>query len=138
MISCLHIDATLSTWLQVRRAEGISRGAKEVNPVAVDLTRGQLMDAGGILGSKGSKSLKLQWKKFDGMAKQVGGSGNIFLKLFGDKEAGGDTFWLDSSSTEQALFPACPRRSFLTFMAIISSALLCSVCLSSRAWFVSV
>ncbi|CAA7408253.1 unnamed protein product [Spirodela intermedia] len=77
-------------------------GGKEASSVPVGLTMGQLME------SKGSKSLKLQWKKFDGMAKQVGGSGNIFLKLFGDQEAD-DTFWLDSSSTEQ-------RRARFSFM----------------------
>ncbi|XP_078443479.1 para-aminobenzoate (PABA) synthase family protein [Wolffia australiana] len=54
------------------------------------------------------KRVKLHWKKFDGLAKKVGGSANIFLKLFGDRQAE-DTFWLDSSSTEQ-------RRARFSFM----------------------
>uniref|UniRef100_A0A1D1XJA7 aminodeoxychorismate synthase n=2 Tax=Anthurium amnicola TaxID=1678845 RepID=A0A1D1XJA7_9ARAE len=69
---------------------------------------GQHINACRIVKSKGSKHLKLQWKKFNGMAKQVGGSGNIFSKLFGDQNAE-DTFWLDSSSTEQ-------RRARFSFM----------------------
>lgn len=45
------------------------------------------------------KHLKLQWKKFDSLAKKVGGSSKIFLEMFGQQKAK-DTFWLDSSSTD--------------------------------------
>lgn len=46
------------------------------------------------------KYLRMQWKKIDGLASQVGGSENIFCQLFGDEHAE-DTFWLDSSSKDQ-------------------------------------
>ncbi|XP_038985756.1 probable aminodeoxychorismate synthase, chloroplastic isoform X2 [Phoenix dactylifera] len=47
------------------------------------------------------KYLRMQWKKIDGLASQVGGSENIFCQLFGDEHAE-DTFWLDSSSKDQS------------------------------------
>ncbi|XXG58034.1 hypothetical protein AAC387_Pa04g0446 [Persea americana] len=40
------------------------------------------------------------WKKFDCLASEVGGPGNIFWELFGNHKAE-DTFWLDSSTTDQ-------------------------------------
>ncbi|KAJ3698689.1 hypothetical protein LUZ61_002394 [Rhynchospora tenuis] len=46
------------------------------------------------------KYLKLQWKKLDGLANRIDGRGKIFSELFGNQNAG-DTFWLDSSSTDQ-------------------------------------
>ncbi|KAJ4792305.1 Anthranilate synthase component 1 [Rhynchospora pubera] len=46
------------------------------------------------------KYLKLQWKKLDGLANRIDGRGKIFSELFGNQN-GGDTFWLDSSSTDQ-------------------------------------
>lgn len=58
--------------------------------------------------SIGARHLKLHWKKFDSLASKVGGSRNIFCKLFGDQKAG-DTFWLDSSTTDQ-------RRARFSFM----------------------
>ncbi|KAK9075257.1 hypothetical protein SSX86_003578 [Deinandra increscens subsp. villosa] len=54
------------------------------------------------------KFLKLQWRKLENLSCQVGGTKNIFLKLFGDDKAG-NTFWLDSSSTEK-------RRARFSFM----------------------
>lgn len=48
----------------------------------------------------GVQQLKLRWKKLDSFAKKVGGSRNIFCKLFGDLKAE-ETFWLDSSSIEK-------------------------------------
>ncbi|XP_057979569.1 aminodeoxychorismate synthase, chloroplastic isoform X2 [Malania oleifera] len=50
--------------------------------------------------SIGTKFLKLNWRKFDGLAAQVGGARYIFCALFGDDTAQ-NTFWLDSSSTEK-------------------------------------
>lgn len=47
-----------------------------------------------------AKHLRLQWKKVDYLACQVGGSENIFCDLFGDENAE-NTFWLDSSCTDQ-------------------------------------
>lgn len=41
-------------------------------------------------------TLRLQWKKLEGIATKVGGSANIFCVLFGNGLAE-DTFWLDSS-----------------------------------------
>lgn len=55
-----------------------------------------------------AKYLKLQWKKIDCLESQVGGSKNIFCKLFGAENAE-NTFWLDSSSTDQG-------RSRFSFM----------------------
>ncbi|KAG9449225.1 hypothetical protein H6P81_009190 [Aristolochia fimbriata] len=52
--------------------------------------------------------LKLQWKKIDNLENRVGGSRNIFCKLFGGQKAI-DTFWLDSSSTDQ-------KRARFSFM----------------------
>ncbi|KAL8253243.1 hypothetical protein R6Q59_036936 [Mikania micrantha] len=54
------------------------------------------------------KFLKLQWRKLENLSCHVGGPKNIFLKLFGDDKAG-NTFWLDSSSTEK-------RRARFSFM----------------------
>ncbi|KAG0482115.1 hypothetical protein HPP92_010199 [Vanilla planifolia] len=54
------------------------------------------------------KYLKLKWKKMDCLANQVGGSKNIFCKLFGEENAQ-NTFWLDSSSTDEG-------RSRFSFM----------------------
>lgn len=48
----------------------------------------------------GIKHLKLKWRKFDCFANKVGGAKNIFQELFGHHNAG-NTFWLDSSSTEK-------------------------------------
>ncbi|PKA51413.1 Anthranilate synthase component I-2, chloroplastic [Apostasia shenzhenica] len=48
----------------------------------------------------GVKHLKLEWKKIDCLASQIGGSPAIFCKLFGDENAE-NTFWLDSSSADQ-------------------------------------
>ncbi|XP_074561838.1 putative aminodeoxychorismate synthase, chloroplastic, partial [Curcuma longa] len=48
----------------------------------------------------GDKYLRLQWKKFGSLLGEVGGSENIFHKLFGDHNLD-NTFWLDSSSTDQ-------------------------------------
>ncbi|XP_073144357.1 aminodeoxychorismate synthase, chloroplastic isoform X3 [Henckelia pumila] len=45
------------------------------------------------------KYLKLKWRKLECPVSQVGGAKNMFCELFGDREAG-NTFWLDSSSTE--------------------------------------
>nr|XP_019707543.1 probable aminodeoxychorismate synthase, chloroplastic isoform X2 [Elaeis guineensis] len=47
------------------------------------------------------KYVRMQWKKIEGLASQVGGSENIFRQLFGDEHAE-DTFWLDSSSKDQS------------------------------------
>ncbi|KAL0916654.1 hypothetical protein M5K25_014182 [Dendrobium thyrsiflorum] len=55
-----------------------------------------------------AKYLQLQWKKIDCLESQVGGSKNIFCKLFGAMNAE-NTFWLDSSSTDQG-------RSRFSFM----------------------
>lgn len=55
-----------------------------------------------------AKYLKLQWKKIDCLENQVGGSKNIFCNLFGAENAE-NTFWLDSSSTDQG-------RSRFSFM----------------------
>lgn len=41
-------------------------------------------------------TLRLRWKKLEGIATKVGGSANIFCALFGNGLAE-DTFWLDSS-----------------------------------------
>ncbi|GMN51099.1 hypothetical protein TIFTF001_020251 [Ficus carica] len=48
----------------------------------------------------GIKHLKLKWRKFDCFANKVGGARDIFHELFGHHNAG-NTFWLDSSSTEK-------------------------------------
>ncbi|XP_024978439.1 aminodeoxychorismate synthase, chloroplastic isoform X1 [Cynara cardunculus var. scolymus] len=55
-----------------------------------------------------TKFLKLEWRKLEHLSCQVGGAENIFLELFGDDKAG-NTFWLDSSSTEK-------RRARFSFM----------------------
>ncbi|XP_075502799.1 aminodeoxychorismate synthase, chloroplastic-like isoform X1 [Primulina tabacum] len=47
------------------------------------------------------KYLKLKWRKLECPVSQVGGDKNMFCELFGDREAG-NTFWLDSSSTEMS------------------------------------
>jgi len=56
--------------------------------------------------SSNVKYLRLQWKKIDCLVSQVGGSENIFCDLFGDANAQ-NTFWLDSSSTDQVMFIIC-------------------------------
>ncbi|KAK1438517.1 hypothetical protein QVD17_04326 [Tagetes erecta] len=58
--------------------------------------------------SNGTRFLKLQWRKLENLSSQVGGSRNIFLKLFVDDKAE-NTFWLDSSSTEK-------KRARFSFM----------------------
>lgn len=52
---------------------------------------------------RNAKYLKLKWRKVDCSVNQVGGAENIFCELFGDHTAG-NTFWLDSSSTEMVHF----------------------------------
>lgn len=49
-----------------------------------------------------TKYLKLQWTKLDGLANRIDGPGKIFSELYGDNNAS-DTFWLDSSSTDQVV-----------------------------------
>ncbi|KAL6578045.1 hypothetical protein OROMI_010373 [Orobanche minor] len=49
--------------------------------------------------SRNAKYLKLKWRKVQCSVNQVGGAENLFYMLFGDHHAG-NTFWLDSSSTE--------------------------------------
>ncbi|KAG6552119.1 hypothetical protein Mapa_006428 [Marchantia paleacea] len=44
--------------------------------------------------------LRLHWRKLPGMAARVGGSKNLFCKIYGT-EAVEDTFWLDSSTRDQ-------------------------------------
>lgn len=44
--------------------------------------------------------LRLEWRKFDHLASQVGGAKSIFCELFGHHKAE-NTFWLDSSSIEK-------------------------------------
>lgn len=46
------------------------------------------------------KYLSLQWKKFDSLLSEVGGSENIFRELLGEYNVD-NTFWLDSSSTDK-------------------------------------
>lgn len=53
--------------------------------------------------SRNAKFLKLKWRKVECSVNQVGGAGNIFCDLFGNHHAG-NTFWLDSSSTEMVYF----------------------------------
>ncbi|KAF5186478.1 Anthranilate synthase component i [Thalictrum thalictroides] len=55
-----------------------------------------------------ARFLKLKWKKFDCLARQVGGAHNIFCELYGNQKAD-NTFWLDSSSVEQ-------KRARFSFM----------------------
>ncbi|WKA01140.1 hypothetical protein VitviT2T_019436 [Vitis vinifera] len=55
------------------------------------------------LPSSDVKFLNLEWRKFNGLAGQVGGSRNIFCELFGGNNAE-YTFWLDSASTERGRF----------------------------------
>ncbi|CAA0825362.1 Aminodeoxychorismate synthase- chloroplastic [Striga hermonthica] len=55
-----------------------------------------------------TKFLKLKWRKVECSVCQVGGAENIFFELFGDCQAG-NTFWLDSSSTDM-------RRARFSFM----------------------
>lgn len=52
---------------------------------------------------RNAKNLKLKWRKVECSINQVGGAGNMFCELFGDHTAG-NTFWLDSSSTEMVHF----------------------------------
>ncbi|KAL2526435.1 Aminodeoxychorismate synthase [Abeliophyllum distichum] len=49
----------------------------------------------------GMKILRLKWRKVERLVSQVGGTVNIFSKLFGDQKSE-NTFWLDSSSTEKS------------------------------------
>ncbi|KAG1331965.1 Aminodeoxychorismate synthase, chloroplastic [Cocos nucifera] len=65
------------------------------------------------------KYLRMQWKKIDGLASQVGGSENIFCQLFGDEHAE-DTFWLDSSSKDQDWTLYCRKttRNFGGYLSI--------------------
>ncbi|XP_073006000.1 probable aminodeoxychorismate synthase, chloroplastic isoform X1 [Typha latifolia] len=70
-----------------------TKAAIDVN---LDMFRTSLL----TLKNRGAKYLKLQWKKLDGFLGQVGGSEIIFSELFGGSNAE-DTFWLDSSSTDQ-------------------------------------
>uniref|UniRef100_A0A7N0TRZ5 aminodeoxychorismate synthase n=1 Tax=Kalanchoe fedtschenkoi TaxID=63787 RepID=A0A7N0TRZ5_KALFE len=58
--------------------------------------------------SRITKSLKLQWRKFDQLACKVGGAKSIFCQLFGSGTAK-NTFWLDSSSVEK-------KRARFSFM----------------------
>lgn len=44
--------------------------------------------------------LRLRWRKFDSIARRVGGTKNIFCQLLANPGAE-NTFWLDSSSTEK-------------------------------------
>lgn len=53
--------------------------------------------------SRYAKYLKLKWRKLKCSVNQVGGAGKIFSELFGSHHAG-NTFWLDSSSTEMVSF----------------------------------
>lgn len=53
-----------------------------------------------------TKHLQLQWKKIDNLVSRVGGSANIFYELFGYCNSE-ETFWLDSSSTDQVLLMLC-------------------------------
>lgn len=55
-----------------------------------------------ILKSSSVKHLRLEWRKIDSVVSQIGGSKNIFCDLFGDESAE-NTFWLDSSSTDQVI-----------------------------------
>ncbi|XP_041001887.1 aminodeoxychorismate synthase, chloroplastic isoform X1 [Juglans microcarpa x Juglans regia] len=52
--------------------------------------------------------LRLEWRKFDHLASQVGGAQSIFCELFGHHKAE-NTFWLDSSSIEK-------KRARFSFM----------------------
>uniref|UniRef100_A0A5B7BJG5 aminodeoxychorismate synthase n=1 Tax=Davidia involucrata TaxID=16924 RepID=A0A5B7BJG5_DAVIN len=60
------------------------------------------------LSSNGFKFLKLEWRKLERSASQVGGARNIFCELFGDHKSE-NTFWLDSSSIEK-------KRARFSFM----------------------
>ncbi|KAK6144789.1 hypothetical protein DH2020_021609 [Rehmannia glutinosa] len=51
--------------------------------------------------SRNAKFLKLKWRKVECSVSQVGGAEKIFCELFGDHHTG-NTFWLDSSSTEMS------------------------------------
>lgn len=57
----------------------------------------------GLSHSRIAKFLKLKWRKVECSVTQVGGAENIFYELFGKQDAG-NTYWLDSSSTEVVLF----------------------------------
>lgn len=50
------------------------------------------------------KFLKVTWRKFNGLASEIGGSENMFRQLFATNGAK-NTFWLDSSSTEKVIHP---------------------------------
>jgi para-aminobenzoate synthetase len=50
----------------------------------------------------GKKCLRLQWKKINNFLCSTVDSEDIFSVLFGHQN-GEDTFWLDSSSTDQVL-----------------------------------
>lgn len=65
------------------------------------------------LPSSDVKFLNLEWRKFNGLAGQVGGSRNIFCELFGGNNAE-YTFWLDSASTEVCLLlkDVCLQKIF--------------------------
>lgn len=58
--------------------------------------------------SNGRKYMKLNWRKLEGLAIQVGGARNVFCELFGQHKAE-NSFWLDSSSTEK-------KRARFSFM----------------------
>ncbi|XP_051134453.1 aminodeoxychorismate synthase, chloroplastic isoform X2 [Andrographis paniculata] len=58
--------------------------------------------------SRIAASLKLKWRKVECSVSQVGGAASIFCELFG-KQDPGNTYWLDSSSTE-------PIRARFSFM----------------------
>ncbi|KAG2723524.1 hypothetical protein I3760_02G173700 [Carya illinoinensis] len=58
--------------------------------------------------STDAKFLRLEWRKFDRLASQVGGAKSIFCELFGHHKAE-NTFWLDSSSIEK-------KRARFSFM----------------------
>lgn len=65
--------------------------------------------------SIGAKYLKLKWRKFERLAGQVGGARNIFCELLGHHKAE-NTFWLDSSSTEQVFDFSLPSHTDLRFV----------------------
>ncbi|KAG8390640.1 hypothetical protein BUALT_Bualt01G0104700 [Buddleja alternifolia] len=93
-LACMQVPNVTQLFQDVERSKHLVNGFENKKHASVS----NLMK---LSRSRNVKYLKLKWRKVECSVSQVGGAGNMFCELFGDHQAG-DTFWLDSSSTEMS------------------------------------
>ncbi|KZV24277.1 aminodeoxychorismate synthase-like [Dorcoceras hygrometricum] len=97
--ACMQVPDETQFFQDVMRSKHLVNEFSNEKPAGTDNMMNLMDNMMNLSHSQETVKYKLKWRKLEFPVSQVGGAKNMFCELFGDGEAG-NTFWLDSSSTE--------------------------------------